>query len=376
MHRENGRFARTIVNRYWRKLLGRGIVEPADDMDAEPWDEDLLDWLASDFAANGYRSAASDETHHDVTRLPVRSGRGNRGPRSNTCSVVLASAASPPSSSRTRSPPSTGDWRVNSPRTETYATYAREWRLKSDPLSRALGASHSGPGLHGTQLGSDDAASTGTDQRAAALATAGTRVEGARWANWNPRPRICSTAKSSEAARSGDVDITGARELWLLMEDVDSYDPPQVIAGWANAELVGPQAREAESSELRSCSYEELTSKTVESMALPAKMSSAMVWISPARVHTFPGRGGYRREEPAERHRPGRAIFRVHGEARPRSTDSRAGQRRLSSLRENSGPPPELTERLYAHLLPASRRRGAQRPLQQLLGREADCIRS
>ena len=45
VHPENGRFARTIVNRYWKKLLGRGIVEPADDMDAEPWDEDLLDWL-------------------------------------------------------------------------------------------------------------------------------------------------------------------------------------------------------------------------------------------------------------------------------------------------------------------------------------------
>ena len=35
-------------------VLGRGIVEPADDMDAHPWNEDLLDWLASDFVANGY----------------------------------------------------------------------------------------------------------------------------------------------------------------------------------------------------------------------------------------------------------------------------------------------------------------------------------
>ena len=51
---ENGRFARTIVNRLWGQLLGRGIIEPTDDMDATPWSSDLLDWLASDFVAKGY----------------------------------------------------------------------------------------------------------------------------------------------------------------------------------------------------------------------------------------------------------------------------------------------------------------------------------
>ena len=30
----NGRFARTVVNRYWRVLMGRGLVEPVDDLDA------------------------------------------------------------------------------------------------------------------------------------------------------------------------------------------------------------------------------------------------------------------------------------------------------------------------------------------------------
>ena len=50
---ENGRFARTIVNRLWAALLGRGIVEPLDDMDQEPWSQDLLDWLATDFVAHG-----------------------------------------------------------------------------------------------------------------------------------------------------------------------------------------------------------------------------------------------------------------------------------------------------------------------------------
>jgi uncharacterized membrane protein len=47
----NGRLYRTMVNRMWAQLLGRGIVEPVDMMDNEPWSQDLLDWLASDFAA-------------------------------------------------------------------------------------------------------------------------------------------------------------------------------------------------------------------------------------------------------------------------------------------------------------------------------------
>lgn len=50
----NGRMYRTIVNRVWKQLMGRGLVEPADEMDNEPWSQDLLDWLASDFADNGY----------------------------------------------------------------------------------------------------------------------------------------------------------------------------------------------------------------------------------------------------------------------------------------------------------------------------------
>src|SRR6185295_8269480 len=53
-HPENGRLARTIVNRLWSKLFGRGLVEPLDNMDAEPWHQDLLDYLAADLADHGY----------------------------------------------------------------------------------------------------------------------------------------------------------------------------------------------------------------------------------------------------------------------------------------------------------------------------------
>jgi mono/diheme cytochrome c family protein len=52
--KENGRFTRTIVNRLWARFLGRGLVEPVDEMDQAAWHPDLLDWLAEDFAASGY----------------------------------------------------------------------------------------------------------------------------------------------------------------------------------------------------------------------------------------------------------------------------------------------------------------------------------
>ena len=54
VHSENGRLARTIVNRLWARLFGRGLVEPLDNMDAEPWHQDLLDYLAADLADHGY----------------------------------------------------------------------------------------------------------------------------------------------------------------------------------------------------------------------------------------------------------------------------------------------------------------------------------
>ncbi len=44
---ENGRFARTIANRIWYRMMGRGVVHPLDAMQTEPWNADLLDYLAS-----------------------------------------------------------------------------------------------------------------------------------------------------------------------------------------------------------------------------------------------------------------------------------------------------------------------------------------
>jgi hypothetical protein len=49
-------FSRAIVNRLWAYLLGRGLVQPVDQMHSAnpPAVAGLLEWLADDFAANGY----------------------------------------------------------------------------------------------------------------------------------------------------------------------------------------------------------------------------------------------------------------------------------------------------------------------------------
>ncbi len=53
---ENPQFARAAVNRVWGELFGRGIVHPVDDFRASnpAGNEALLEWLAADFARNGY----------------------------------------------------------------------------------------------------------------------------------------------------------------------------------------------------------------------------------------------------------------------------------------------------------------------------------
>lgn len=52
----NPRFAKTIVNRLWKRYLGLGLFEPQDDfrLDHPPSHPEFLAWLADDFMRNGY----------------------------------------------------------------------------------------------------------------------------------------------------------------------------------------------------------------------------------------------------------------------------------------------------------------------------------
>jgi hypothetical protein len=54
--KDNPFFAKNIVNRFWGYLMGRGLVEPLDDVRATnpASNPELLDWLARDFAEHGF----------------------------------------------------------------------------------------------------------------------------------------------------------------------------------------------------------------------------------------------------------------------------------------------------------------------------------
>ncbi len=51
---DNGRLTRTIVNRLWDRMMGRGLAFPVDALASRPWNEDLLDYLAADLSDHGY----------------------------------------------------------------------------------------------------------------------------------------------------------------------------------------------------------------------------------------------------------------------------------------------------------------------------------
>jgi hypothetical protein len=74
---ENDFFARSMTNRIWYHLMGKGIVDPVDDFrDSNPASNDeLLDGLASEFAASGFdlRHLARTILNSRTYRLSARS---------------------------------------------------------------------------------------------------------------------------------------------------------------------------------------------------------------------------------------------------------------------------------------------------------------
>ncbi len=78
--KENGRFSRTVVNRLWQKMMGRGLVEPMDSMDSPAWNEQLLDWLAADLIEHQYdlkhtfKTIASSNVYQLPTVAPPEPG--------------------------------------------------------------------------------------------------------------------------------------------------------------------------------------------------------------------------------------------------------------------------------------------------------------
>lgn len=362
---QNGRFARTIVNRYWKELLGRGLVEPADDMDATPWNEDLLDWLAADFVDHNYnlqhlmRRIMTSKAYQmpSAPEKAVAKDYVFRGPRlrrltaeefEDTISAV------------------TGDWRINSPRRETYATYTREWKLKSDPLSRALGRPIRDQVY--TERATDATTLQALELTNGPLLSK--RLErGAKNLLGEIKPAPVNLF-DSKTVRGGaipiDVDISGAKDLYLLIEDVDSYDPERVVAGWGSAEFVG--AKGAVPLDKKTTPIQ-LAKSTVQ--AIPAKTPSLLHW-------NIAGKGYTRFRAQAvidERSRQQSDIspalrFFVFTEKPDADELIRIQGEPPSTVPHKTWTSDALADRLYTHLL-SRRPTDAERDLAvQALGRE------
>ena len=90
-HPDNGRLQRTIVNRLWHRLMGRGVVHPVDAMQTAPWNQDLLDVLANRLVESKYdlkavlefiaTSQAYQSQAETLSRNADDKGYAYRGPR-------------------------------------------------------------------------------------------------------------------------------------------------------------------------------------------------------------------------------------------------------------------------------------------------------
>jgi hypothetical protein len=251
----NGRLPRTLVNRIWHRLLGRGIVENPDEMDGEPWSPELLDWLAADFVEHGYdlKHLISTILTSQAYQLPAAARMGEqpkeytfRGPeiRRLTAEQFADAIGS-----------ITGEWRVYQaptppatpdapPPPPPPGRYGRQWHVAANPLTRALGRP-----IRDQVYSTRD--SQATTLQALELVNGETLthwlLRGARRmvGELPPEPEALwdkplSVRAGVASALNLDIDISGATRLWLLVQDTGSYSPEKVEAAWSQAELVGP----------------------------------------------------------------------------------------------------------------------------------------
>jgi hypothetical protein len=280
----NGRMPRTIVNRLWHRLFGRGFVENPDEMDRRPWSPELLDWLASDFVAHDYdlkyliATILSSKTY----QLPALTRTGEppkhyafRGPELRRLTAeqftdaigaitgvwrvtpvpapavapgaptaATATVARTAGASATATPAASATPAAAAAPTSLSAPigmYSREWRGASTSLTRALGRPIR-----------DQVYST-RDEQATTL-QALELVNGTALTHWLLRgaremlhelksspaslfnTRIAPLDKGTDGAF--DVDVAKATKLWLMVQDTGSTALDKAQPIWANAELV------------------------------------------------------------------------------------------------------------------------------------------
>jgi len=243
----NGRVARTIVNRYWQRLFGRGLVEPVDEMDGEPWNADLLDWLASDFAAQGsdLKYLLRLLTTSKAYQLPAAvSGEQPEKPYVFRGPMVRRLSAEEFADSVSAI---TGEWRPfeknagKDTEKNKIAIPARDWQFRASPLALALGrpirdqvvTTRDNRPTTFQALELANGASLENILRRGALRLLGKLPAAPE--------NLFDSGRLRKDAVDFDIDIAGLKQLWLLEQDAGSYDPARTVAGWVHVEFFGPQ---------------------------------------------------------------------------------------------------------------------------------------
>ena len=253
----NGRMPRTIVNRMWHRLLGRGIVGNPDEMDDVPWSPGLLDWLASDFVDSGYdlkrlMATIVSSKAYQMRAVP-RIGEQPRGYVFRGPDIRRLTAEQFGDAIGAI----TGDWNVYQPTAPNPARgagppparYTREWQTPASSLARALGRPIR------------DQVFT-TRSSAATMLQALELVNGERLSNWllrgarnmvgelppppaalwvtpiNARGAAAGQTAPRVAAAPFDVDLSAATRLWLVVQDANSTAVDKSEAVWADAALI------------------------------------------------------------------------------------------------------------------------------------------
>jgi hypothetical protein len=256
-----GRLPRTLVNRVWQRLLGRGIVASVDEMDGEPWSPALLDWLAADFAAHQYDIKHLIETivtsrayqmpavrregeaaargyvfrGPEVRRLSAEQFADAIGSITGEWSVAPVSGPQPPSA------PAPGSTAPPSQPT-TSGIEAREWQAPSSTLTRALGRPIRD---QITSIRATDATTLQALELTNGSVLSRWLARGARRMLGQLPPDPTSRYTRTVAGRNAvpiafDIDIAGVKRLWLVVEDTGSNVPEALLPAWADAELIGP----------------------------------------------------------------------------------------------------------------------------------------
>ena len=266
--RRMGRMPRTLVNRIWTRLFGRGLVANPDEMDGVPWSPAVLDWLAGDFVDHGYdvkrlihtiltsrayampavpRSGEPPTrgyvfTGPEVRRLTAEEFADAIGTMTGEWNTYTPRAPSSSSSSATRPAPERPPSMPS-----TSGVYGREWRVASSGLTRALGRPTR------DQVTSVRAAHASTLQSlelvngellTQSLSRAARRMLG----ELPPEPlSLYNRTVAGRYATSSafEVDVSNATRLWLVVQENGSNAPEVIQPVWAQAEFTGPSGKTA-----------------------------------------------------------------------------------------------------------------------------------